>query len=269
MALIDPDGLYNGRRLRKCSDRARLYWPYFFLAANGLGRIEIDPDYLIRTCFPGFEQPPSEEEVWEYFREYRDQHLIFLYGVGDQVWGQWHCKAGSLPTYTTKRDRESPSPPGKEYSAWIASYSAEPKAIPKNLGNLPKVEKKLGKFSLGVGVGVGVGKAEAAASNSKTSENSGKPPKAPLRRRRDPIAIQNIAGFLRDYSDGEMGDPDTRLVQNVHDALGDPLTEERLRKYGEFLHSKRVRGVKPQGWGLFLTWAEDLGRGADEPDQSE
>lgn len=255
MALIDPDGLYNGRRLRKCSDRARLYWPYFFLAANGLGRIEIDPDYLIRTCFPGFEQPPSEEEVWEFFREYRDQHLIFLYGVGDQVWGQWYCKPGSLPRWKTRKDHDSPEPPEKEYQTWEASYNAESKALPKSLLNLPKTDRKLPKNSAGVGVGSGVGsgveKAEATAKS---------PP-----RRRDTEMLTNVAALMHQYFEGhQRAAPDLLIATRVHDALGEPCTWERIVAFRDFISNKLRGGFMPDNYGIFLSWAEMVCRQIDE-----
>lgn len=42
MAIIDPEGLFSGDRLRRCSNLAQLHWPRLYLAANGFARLEIN-----------------------------------------------------------------------------------------------------------------------------------------------------------------------------------------------------------------------------------
>lgn len=154
MAIIDRDGLFHGDRLRRCSDTARLWWPYLFLAANGFGRFELNYTRLTTEAFAGFACPPTEESLWGLIAEYRKAHLLFLYECGGQIWGQWWCKPGSLPRYQTNKDRESPEPPTEEFTKWLSSYRKEVKPLPKILENLPK---SFGNISSGVGVGNGVG----------------------------------------------------------------------------------------------------------------
>src|SRR6185295_5966021 len=112
MAFIHPDGLFNGERLRACSDTARLYWPYLFLASNGFGRLEIDCERISREVFIDFQNPPNSSELLEIFGEYFKNRLLYLYETPDgHVWGQWDCKPGSLRTYKTAKDKRSPEPP--------------------------------------------------------------------------------------------------------------------------------------------------------------
>ena len=147
MPIIDPNGLFTGSRLRQCSDKARLYWPYFFLASNGFGRLEIDYDALVVRLFLGFDEPPSEEEFTDMFVEYRGAFLIFLYEFKGAIWGQWAVPAKFLPRHKTTADRESPKPDQKLYDEWAKSYT------PEN-NRLQKLSEKLGKFPRSVGVGV-------------------------------------------------------------------------------------------------------------------
>jgi hypothetical protein len=159
MAVIHPEGLFKGDRLRRCSDSARLYWPYFFLSANGFGRFELDYQTIVRDVLVEFTARLSEEEFHALIEEYRAAHLLFLYEAAGKVWGQWYCKPNSLPRWKTRDDRESPEPPKEPYEKWLKSYVSEIRSLPK----ISKVFRNLPKSSeilpIGVGVGVGVEKA--------------------------------------------------------------------------------------------------------------
>ncbi len=150
MAVIDAEGLYNGRRLRRCSNMARLYWPHVFLAANGFGRFEIDHARIIGRAFLTFNPQPSEPELTGYIREYAENHLLFIYQVNGQLWGQWDTKDKYLPRHKTKFDRESPAPPEAELAEWKRQYRTES-------NELPKFAESFSALVRGVGVGVGVG----------------------------------------------------------------------------------------------------------------
>ena len=41
MAIINPDGLFGGDRLRRCSNIVQLHWPRLYLAGDGFGRLEL------------------------------------------------------------------------------------------------------------------------------------------------------------------------------------------------------------------------------------
>jgi hypothetical protein len=68
MAIINADGLFGGDRLAMCSDKARLYWPYFFLASNGYGRLELNYPKIMNRAFHRFKKPPTEDEAFEYLK---------------------------------------------------------------------------------------------------------------------------------------------------------------------------------------------------------
>lgn len=175
MAIIDPEGLYSGDRLRKCSDAARLFWPYFFLAANGLGRLEINYKLLVNRIFPDFKTPPTEDELYGFIKEYREAHLIFLYEARGQVWGQWWFKEGCLPRWKTTKDRNSPEPPKAEYEKWLLAYVSDSKPLPKNsevFRNLTKSFESLPRgLGVGVGVGVGIGEGKEKSPPSRPEPN--------------------------------------------------------------------------------------------------
>ncbi|KKM01373.1 hypothetical protein LCGC14_1795050 [marine sediment metagenome] len=140
---IDPEGYYNGRRMRNCSDIARLYWPPLFLAADGFGRLELDIESLIYRCFRGFKTPPTEEQVVGSFMEYKENHLAFLYESAGRWWCQFWTKPECRPRYQTKKDHESPKPPDSQYQRWLKSYPPETKGISKTSQNLREILQKI------------------------------------------------------------------------------------------------------------------------------
>lgn len=156
MAIIDPVGLFTGRRLRACSDKARLMWPYFFLGANGFGRIEIDYDNFVRNIFVDFRNFPKSSEIFGILREYHENGLMFIYRVPalGQVWGQFDCKNGSLPRYTTRKDKQSPAPDEEAFILWKKECLLKTKTLPnisEIFGNFPEISH--GEERRGVGVG--------------------------------------------------------------------------------------------------------------------
>jgi hypothetical protein len=157
VALIDPDGLFNGQRLRQCSNMARLFWPYMFLASNTYGRFEVDPHRIITRAFTSFRPVPSQDEIMGYVQEYRAASLLFIYEANGQIWGQWDAKKGSLPTHNLKADRESPPPPPKDFEEWRSSYRLGRMRVVDNFGKISDGLKCFSKSPYGIGVGIGVG----------------------------------------------------------------------------------------------------------------
>lgn len=149
MAIIDPEGLFGGNRLRRCSNTAQLHWPRLFLASDGCARLEINYARIIGRAYPTFSPIPSETELQVYIHEYAKNYLLFLYQVNGQLWGQWDTRTELLPRYKTAADRRSPIPPEPEFTEWKQRYRKEYKAFPKCFGNPPET------FLHGVGVGVG------------------------------------------------------------------------------------------------------------------
>jgi hypothetical protein len=150
VAIIDPDGLFGGERLRRCSDEAQLHWPRFYVASNGYARLEINYEKIVARVYASFTNPPSEDEILKWIKEYRDNYLLFLYEVDGRVWGQWDVRQNLLPRHKTAADNRSPFPPEPEWTNWLKRYRAESTSF-------PKLSEIFGEFPTGVGVGVGVG----------------------------------------------------------------------------------------------------------------
>jgi hypothetical protein len=142
--IIDPDGLFNGDRLRRCSNVAQLHWPRLFLASDGFGRLEINYARIIGHAYPTFSPVPSEAEIQSYLQEYARNFLLFLYQADGRLWGQWDAKPALMPRYKTSIDRRSPQPPEKEFLEWKRSYLAESKSFPKSFGNISETFQHVG-----------------------------------------------------------------------------------------------------------------------------
>jgi hypothetical protein len=157
VAIIDPDGLFNGERLARCSDEARLYWPYLYVASNSYARIELDYQRILSRVFHSFSDPPSEIEFWTLVREYQDNFLLLAYEFDGQMWGQWDTDEQYLPRYHSVKDKRGPAPDKKLLAEFKKSY------------RISKNSAKVRKISLGVGVGVGIG--EGVGTDFETPSN--------------------------------------------------------------------------------------------------
>lgn len=123
MAIIDPRGLRCGERLRRCTDLARLLWPYLYLSSNSVGRLELSYDENVLAF--RFQRPPSEERYRTVILEYRRNWLLFPYLAPDgSTWGQWWVLKGALPKEPRREDLRTPAPPKPAWDAWIAEYRA-------------------------------------------------------------------------------------------------------------------------------------------------
>lgn len=149
MAVIDPEGLFNGDRLRRCSNAAQLHWPRLFLASDGFARLEINYACIIGKAYATFNPVPSETELPSFLEEYVKNHLLFMYEADGRICGQWDTRRELLPRYKTAQDRRSPIPPEPAFSDWEKAYRSGNKVFPKSLGNFSE------SFLHGVGVGVG------------------------------------------------------------------------------------------------------------------
>jgi hypothetical protein len=167
MAMIDPEGLFGGDRLRRCSNAAQLHWPRLFLASNGFARIELNYSKLTGRAYANFNPVPSPEELGGYIREYLENSLLFPYEADGQTWGQWDTRPELLPKYKTALDRRSPAPPEPAFTEWKRRYRHDTKAFPKSFVNVSETFL----HGVGVGVGVGVGKNICASPNGNARES--------------------------------------------------------------------------------------------------
>jgi hypothetical protein len=192
VSIIDPDGLFNGDRLRKCSNAARLYWPYLFLVSNGFGRFEVNYSKIVARAFSGFSPVPSQHEIERLILEYKSNYLLFLYPSPDgNLWGQWDTRQTLLKKHKTASDKRSPAPDPAEFENWREEYrklksrpvssefrqilgffsknddfSAKKQDLEPMLENLP-----LGG-GVGEGIGVGGGKGEEQSAPEIPNPNS-------------------------------------------------------------------------------------------------
>jgi hypothetical protein len=148
MAIIDPEGLFNGDRLRRCSNIAQLHFPRLFLASDGNARLEINYARIIGRAYPTFDPIPSSTELQSFIQEYAKNYLLFVFEVDGQLWGQWDTNPKFLPRFKTALDRRSPIPPESAFTQWKRRYREETKSLPKSFQNIS------GAFPCGVGVGV-------------------------------------------------------------------------------------------------------------------
>lgn len=111
MAIIDPEGLFEGERLAACSDIAQLYWQRLFLAANSCARMELSYQSIISKVFKTFTRPPTQSELWEVFEEFDKNFLAVLYQADGIWWCQFITSDKYLPKYKKSRDEATPAPP--------------------------------------------------------------------------------------------------------------------------------------------------------------
>jgi len=168
LPIIEAKGLFGGKRLRKCSDGARLRWPHYFLASNGFARFKLDPEDMLARAFPEMRTAVSIDTFWSDMSEYRDNFLLFVWEAGG-VWGQWDCPERCLNKYKTRGDKESPTPDAGAFEAWRLDY--------QRLGEIPESFRKFPKISpnspLGIGVVVVV---ESSGAEGSVVEKTAPPP---------------------------------------------------------------------------------------------
>jgi hypothetical protein len=180
VAIIDPDGLFYGDRMAKLSLLARLYWPYFFVASNANGRLELNYHRIANRVFARFPSVPSEHEINGYLKEYADAHLLFIYRFNGQVWAQWDVSEKFLPTYKDAAAKRSPNP-GPAFLEWKNEYvklkeqslSVSPftcNDFEKSPEEFKNPLKNLDGIGDGIGVGVGI---KTCSSDLEPSSDSG------------------------------------------------------------------------------------------------
>lgn len=169
--IIEPQGMLNGDRIGSCADLSKLWWPFFLAISNTMGRLEINTK-LIRSKLTSFNNPPSEEQIFFYLKDYQNNYLLFVYQVDGKLWGQWDIPAHLLNRHKLAADKRTPAPEKQAWDAWKAEYlkikEERAKSIscsleiissnPERSCAFESVPAQLGVFEKNVrGVGVGVG----------------------------------------------------------------------------------------------------------------
>ncbi len=123
MAIINPDGLFHGERLARCSDCAQLHWVRLFTASNTFGRIELSYRHIVNFAYGSFHTKPTENELSGWIQEYFQNYLLFVYDAADgSTWGQWLTNIEYLSRYHTAADRRSPKPNEDDLESYRREY---------------------------------------------------------------------------------------------------------------------------------------------------
>jgi RNA recognition motif-containing protein len=139
MAIINPDGLFSGERLARCSDEAQLHWPRLFVASNTFARLELDYDKIVTLAYRNFRDKPTEEQLSSWFSEYHRNYLMFVYEAPDgSSWGQWMTDKAYLSKYQTAADRKSPAPDETDLEQFRRDYVATKKRKSIKINNVFK-----------------------------------------------------------------------------------------------------------------------------------
>lgn len=169
MAIIDPIGYFKGKRLRRCSPKARLFWLPIYLRSNGYARTELDFESIADDLASFRELAPTVQELETWFKEYTTNNLCFVYACRDQRWAQFDTRRSFTKDFKTADDKRSPAPPEPEYTRWLRELHGDDWPQYHWNKDLPNYSETLGKDSgksplrveqdlpLGVGVGVGSG----------------------------------------------------------------------------------------------------------------
>jgi len=123
--LIDPKGLLWGKRLRKLSNKARLYYPLVLGLTNFYARVEVDEPCILSNFTSFKDTDLTEENLLLWFNEYRDAGLAFVYQAGTQTWIQFDTPLAMRKSFPTAEDNASPAPPDAEYAAWLQSIHGD------------------------------------------------------------------------------------------------------------------------------------------------
>lgn len=270
MAYIDPDGMFYGDRMALISDEARLCWPYFWVASNTVGRLELNYQKVIGRAFHHFKKPPSEDQFWLWLREYRDAYLLYIYKHNGQVWGQWDVSERYLPNHKTAPDKRTPAPDGKAFSDWKDRYVSSKKAIidnPSNINDFKRLEKSpVERRGSGSGNGSGEEKETLKSSSSVTEISKNlTPPKNDDDKPKTPkpafasIADELVALILK--ATGES--PDRKLIESIRQSV--ESRSGTLRAFLDDIEPRLGRLKEKPGQGFFHDHAKKFGGYEQQP----
>jgi len=168
MAVIDPNGLFEGQRLRACSDIAQNYYPRLYCAANGYARLELDVQAIIRLYFRFYTHIPTVDDIVAVFEEYVTNYLAFIYQSEGRVFVQFATKAKFLPRRKTREDNRIPPPPpeaveafNQGYIRWKAEQAHKEQSLEVNEFLKKISEKNCHGTCIGEGIGMNAHESES------------------------------------------------------------------------------------------------------------
>ena len=120
--------------------------------------MKLSEKQILATAYNGFQRKPTRQELKAWIEEYAQHHLLLIYTANDgSLWGQW-CGVpdNALPRYTTKADKQSPSPPPGAVEAFHAAYAERKRKrflasgdfldISENFRNVPRLPEAAETF---------------------------------------------------------------------------------------------------------------------------
>ncbi len=127
--VIDAKELLEGKRMRKLTLKPRLYYPLLQGMSNIFARIELDFD-LLQDKLATYRDPDAAN-VADWFREYEQNKLVFVYPGNDvgaeepSVWAQFDVRTDNRRKFATSEESESPAPPEPDYTKWLQAIHGE------------------------------------------------------------------------------------------------------------------------------------------------
>jgi hypothetical protein len=124
--LIDAKGILHGKRLRKLTARAHLYYPFLLGMSNFYARLELDEELLYLPFVPFNDVDLTAAAIGSFIREYTGVGLAMLYTAPDgATWVQFDTPVAMRRSHPTTDDNLSPAPPGDEYVAWLQTIHGD------------------------------------------------------------------------------------------------------------------------------------------------
>jgi hypothetical protein len=180
--VINPHGLFEGQRLAACTDRAQLFWPRLYCAANGYGRLEFHYPTIAGRCFHNFREVPSEQQISNVVEEYVANFLAIPYKADGQLWLQFVTEDKYLRRHKSADDEQSPAPPPDSREAFAAGYSAWKEARQATSKDddgrfsekFPNYFRNVSaEFPHGIGIGGGIGVGTGSGDGNGSGVGSG------------------------------------------------------------------------------------------------
>lgn len=264
MPIIDAGGYFGGDRFDSVSDSARAVWPSFFLASNGLARLELSYRKVVAVAFYRWKRHPTEQQFWTWVREFEAAYLLYTYKDNGSIWGQWDTSEKLLPRHKTASDAKSPAPPSEPFLEWKQQYLAQ-KADNSNDANLfgkfRKVSENLHDSVRGVGVGVGVVVGGGVVVGEGKNKYTPKPARKNGRRGVDPAVAEWFEGAFWPSYWLKKGKFDALMAANsrlITEDLRLAALEGMWAQLPEMLSRSADKRPYAQGWINGSRWNDEL-----------
>jgi hypothetical protein len=184
--LIDPKGMLEGKRLRKLSHMARLYYFQTLAMTNFYARLEMDAD-LIALKLAIIKDPNLTDNIIEgYFDEYVSAGLCMKYTADGAEWVQYDTPLKMRADFPTNEDNASPAPPEPAYTDWLQSLHGSKWQEYHMTGYRQSISEKRAAAGRAGGIQSGISRGNPEA---KPKQNEAKPDLLPLLEANEPVEV--------------------------------------------------------------------------------